>query len=158
MISFLRKGAARLNLFYNFKLNSEFPTFEVVYTYIYVCLFIGICSFLGYLFFKSTHMSFKCETAPNKRLICINDFVACACQGENNIINICKTDTASDLCVCCSYGQIVYQSGILLFLTHVGGLYTFTIGISLVLVGMIRNYMFSRKKTPEIVISELQNN
>jgi hypothetical protein len=157
---FLKTTASKLNLFYNFKLNKKFSCFEVVYTYIYIFLFIGICSFLGYLFFQSTHMSFQCEHTSNsdKELLCANDFVICVCEDEKNIVNICRQNAMSS-CICCSYGQIAYKSGILLFLTHIGGLYTFTIGVSLLLVGVIRNYILSRGKesTSEIEISEINN-
>lgn len=135
-----RRLAVGLNLFYNFQTDfRRFTNFEVTYTYVYILAFMATTVLFGLRFFESTHLAFHCHQHPQFDDICPTEFSLCACHGRPLVTDVCNgTDWAFDACTCCAYVKMELQTGVLRFLTHIGGLWTFSMGVSIVLLAMAR--------------------
>ena len=145
-----KRLAIGLNLFYNFKTDfRHFTNFEVTYTYVYMAGFLGTTVLLAFQFFQSTHLSFHCQQGAAYADICPSEFALCSCPGEALRTNVCNGTLPPAGCTCCSYGKLELRSGVLLFVTHLGGLYTFTMGLSIVLLGLVRLALAETHKGPD---------
>jgi hypothetical protein len=150
MSSAVKKLAIGLNLFYNFKTDfRHFTNFEVTYTYIYIAGFVGTTILLGLQFFQSTHLSFHCHEGAAYADVCPSEFALCSCPGEALRTNVCNGTLPHTGCTCCAYGKLELRSGVLLFVTHLGGLYTFTMGVSIVLLALVRLGLSDAPKATE---------
>jgi hypothetical protein len=144
MVSSTAKNIAlSLNLFQNFKSDfRHFTTFEMVYTYLYIAGFIAMSAAFGVQFFKSTHLSFQCGVSPEYETVCPSEFVICTCRHTPGMLShVCGAGHVDlSTCTCCYYGDIQLENGIWLYLTHLGGFWTFSIGVSMVLLAMYRYF------------------
>lgn len=136
-MSRLRDAAVALNLFYNFQTDfRHFSTLEVAYTYIYLLGFAAAAIVFGLRFFQSTHLSYHCAVAPDLSALCASEFAQCNCAGVPDFQPCRLASTAG--CTCCWYGDLELRSGVLYYLSHVGGFYTFSMGASLVGLALVR--------------------
>ncbi len=132
----LRRPALALNLFYNFQTDfRHFTDFEVAWTYVYLAGLGAVAVVFALTFFQSTHMAFHCATEPARTSVCPNQFALCTCRGTT--VDACQlVDTSG--CTCCWYGEMELQSGLLYYLSHLGGFYTFSMGVSLAVLALVR--------------------
>lgn len=151
-----RRLAVALNLFSNFAVDlRHFRGLEVAYTYVYMIGFSAAVTVLGLNFFQSSHLSYHCQGAPRRADMCPTDFIMCSCP-DQLLTRACNMTRDLADCTCCWYGEIELRSGVLLFMTHVGGLYTFSMGTSLVVLALARRCMGDRAEqhAPSIQLNE----
>ena len=144
-----RKLAVALNLFYNFTVDASlFSRFEVVYTYAYLLAFAALGALLGVQYFAAAQQTLQCYPAPQYGDMCPIAFSMCICPDAPDplVAHPCRTPRGFAGCTCCWYGAVAWSSGLPLFLTHLGGLYTFSMGVSIVFLGLVRACM---RKAPD---------
>ena len=156
MLDAARRLSVRLNLFYNFRTDfRHFTDLEVFHTYLFLGSFVAAAVLFALRFFQSTHLAWHCQLDPELDDICPTAFSLCVCPDQPLVADVCNLERVAVFgrgCTCCAYGQLDLQTGVPLFLTHVGGLWTLMLGASIAFLAAARRRI---EPAPPVVTVEM---
>ena len=133
--------AIGLNLFHNYKRDDRrFTPLEVGYTYLYIVAFTAATVVMVLQLVGSAQLWYHCDDTPHYDDICPATFSLCTCPTIGLIADLCNQTTSPPLagCTCCWYNALDIKGGVLLFATQMGGLYTFSMGVSIAFLAVVR--------------------
>jgi hypothetical protein len=140
----------KLNFFEAY-VSRPLTTCEVYTTYGFLLCFSAAMTLLSWQYWHSTHLSWHCFTDRDP---CPTALAVCSCGGVVAFPDCASTDmTGYAGCACCTYSEIEQQAGILLYLSHLGGIYTACYGLTCALVAAYRMTQTSPNKEEDMTIS-----
>jgi len=141
----LRRAAVGVNLFRVYRTEpSLFTRTYVALSYLYVAGFGAASVLLVTRLLQSSQLVYQCETSPTLERMCPAQLTLCSCPDSAALrMHVCDgaggaTSATLAGCACCWYGRMPTETILLLLSTQIGGLYTFTMGVCVVFLAVVR--------------------
>ena len=138
----LRRAAVGVNLFRVYRTEpSLFTRTYIALSYLYVAGFGTASIMLVTRLLQSSQLVYQCETSPTLERMCPAQLTLCSCPDSAALrMHVCDGADRGSLagCACCWYGHMPTETILLLLSTQIGGLYTFMMGVCLVILAVVR--------------------
>jgi len=141
----LRRAAVGVNLFRVYRTEpSLFTRTYITLSYLFVTGFGAVSVMLVKRLLESSQLVYQCETSPTLERMCPAQLTLCSCPDSAALrMHVCDGAGAENSatlagCACCWYGRMPTETILLLLSTQIGGLWTFLMGVCVVILAVLR--------------------